>query len=133
MTAAANYSVILLDIEGTTTSISFVKDVLFPFARNQMESFLNENWEDTDVQTIINIIRKQAEDDRKEGLPAPGLPTGPLKEVLLLPLLANLSWQMDNDRKTTGLKSLQGKIWKRGFETGTLKGHVYEDVPRAFE
>jgi len=133
MMAAANYSVVLLDIEGTTTSISFVKDVLFPFARKEIDSFLNLNWNDKDVQSIIEMIQKQAEEDRNGGLLAPSIPTGSDKEVVLPELLKNLSWQMDNDRKTTGLKSLQGKIWKQGFESGTLKGHVYDDVPKAFE
>jgi enolase-phosphatase E1 len=131
--AGANCSVVLLDIEGTTTSISFVKDVLFPFARKEMDSFLNEHWEDPDIQSIVELIRNQAEDDKQQGLPAPTVPSGTGKETVLPELLKNLFWQMDNDRKTTGLKSLQGKIWKSGFESGTLKGHVYEDVPKAFE
>ncbi|ODN02706.1 Enolase-phosphatase E1 [Orchesella cincta] len=132
-TEASCPKVILLDIEGTTTSISFVKDVLFPFARKELETFLSKNWDDPSVQSTIDIIQKQSEDDTKQGLLESEIPSGLNKDVVLPELLKNLYWQMDNDRKTTGLKALQGKIWKSGFEEGLLKGQVYEDVPPAFQ
>jgi len=125
--------VILLDIEGTTTSISFVKDVLFPFARKEMETFLAKNWNDPLVQSTIEMIQKQSEDDTKQGLLENAIPSGLNQDLVLPELLKNLYWQMDNDRKTTGLKALQGKIWKSGFEEGLLKGQIYEDVPPAFQ
>ncbi|CAL8111506.1 unnamed protein product [Orchesella dallaii] len=125
--------VILLDIEGTTTSISFVKDALFPFARKELETFLVKNWDDPIVQSIIDIIQKQSEEDAAKGLLENAIPSGLNKDLVLPEIFKNLYWQMDNDRKTTGLKALQGKIWKKGFEEGLLKGQVYEDVPPAFQ
>jgi 2,3-diketo-5-methylthio-1-phosphopentane phosphatase len=48
-------------------------------------------------------------------------------------VLAYVYWLMDRDRKSTALKSLQGKIWKTGFESGELKGTLFDDVPEALQ
>lgn len=122
-----DYDVALLDIEGTTTSIRFVYEVLFPYARQNLADFLNNNAENPDVVADIALVRQQADADRAEGTDAPAVPEGAPPAAAL----DNLRWQMDNDRKTTGLKSLQGKIWRAGYVDGSIRGHVYDDVPAA--
>ena len=121
---------ILLDIEGTTTSIRFVYDTLFPFARAHVAAFLDAQWAASEVQSDVDALRTQAAIDRRDGLEAPLIPEGTGQDAREA-AIANVLWQMDSDRKTTGLKSLQGKIWKQGYAEGDLKGHVYDDVTPA--
>ena len=127
-----SHRTILLDIEGTTTSIRFVYDTLFPFAREHVGAFLESSWEEAAVQSDVSALRDQALADLKAGvvdapqIPAEGSPAG-IREATL----ANVLWQMDSDRKTTGLKALQGKIWRHGYTSGELLGHVYDDVEPA--
>ena len=127
-----HYDKVLLDIEGTTTSISFVFDVLFPYARDHVASFLSENADEPAVSADIDALAAQAKEDREAGYgDAPLIPSSGPERVEAA--VANVLWQMDRDRKTTGLKSLQGKIWKHGYAQGTLQGHVFPDVPEAFQ
>lgn len=99
-----------MDVEGTTTKISFVKDVLFPYAYKNMESVL----ELSDAQEILKSLKDEY---HVEGLEA----------VALL-----RSW-IDQDKKEKHLKALQGILWSIGYEEGELKAHVYSDVPRNFK
>ena len=108
----------LLDIEGTTTPISFVHDVLFPYARQRFHTFLQEH---TDLdEDLRNLQEEHAEDIGIGNEPAP----------LVEPYIY---WLMDRDRKSPALKSLQGKIWEDGYRSGSLLSTVFDDVPRAFE
>jgi enolase-phosphatase E1 len=122
-------TVILLDIEGTTTPVDFVYHVLFPFARDHVGEFIEENPEA--VRADIEHLRAEHEADLKRGLKPPSWagesPSSQVKSVV-----GYVHWLMDQDRKATALKSLQGKIWQRGYQTGALHSQVYEDVPRAF-
>jgi enolase-phosphatase E1 len=104
---------LVLDIEGTTSSLSFVKDELFPYARARLPAYVTEH-----VQTLSALL-----DDvrRIEGNAA--LDTQQLIATLL-------RW-IGEDRKLTPLKSLQGLIWQEGYERGELHGHVYEDAVEA--
>ena len=102
---------ILLDIEGTLSSISYVKDVMFPYSKKKLKQFLEENRENEKVKQII----KQVEDIEGKKLS--------LEEVAQI-----LEKWIDEDKKVTPLKELQGLIWKEGFESGELKGHLYEDA-----
>ena len=123
---------ILLDIEGTTTPMEFVHQVLFPFARTHVESFLEDRWSDAAVGRDIEGLRKEHAADRLQGNAPPAWQEdspGALHESVL----AYFGWLMDRDRKSPALKSLQGKIWEAGYRDGLLKGEVYQDVPRAFE
>lgn len=104
MTAEGKIGAILTDIEGTTSSISFVADVLFPYARERLASYCAAHAEEvapilTDVQAI-----------------EPGDP------------IATMTRWIDEDRKITPLKTLQGLIWDAGFRDGAFKGHVYPDA-----
>ncbi|EDP76400.1 acireductone synthase [Hydrogenivirga sp. 128-5-R1-1] len=99
---------ILTDIEGTTSSISFVKDVLFPYSKRKLREFVQKHSEDPQVQRILREVREIEPGDPVETL---------------------LRW-IDEDRKVTPLKELQGLIWEEGYKSGELKGHIYEDAYR---
>lgn len=116
------YQTIVMDIEGTTTPISFVYDVLFPYASSALEAFLQANWAREDVQADIAQVKQ----DTAQEADAPQLG----EPVTLAQALESLRWQMANDKKMTGLKSLQGKIWESGYESGQIKGAIFEDVPK---
>ena len=115
---------ILLDIEGTTTPIEFVQQVLFPYARARVHDYLAQHAEDPAVRADIALLRAEhaAESPRSSDVP----PWDPEAYVY---------WLMDRDRKSTGLKSLQGRIWEAGYQAGELKGkgEVYPDVRPALE
>jgi 2,3-diketo-5-methylthio-1-phosphopentane phosphatase len=124
---------VLLDIEGTTTSIAFVYDTLFPFARAQLAGFLERSWAEPAVQADVALVRAQALDDHAAGQAAAPLVPDDLSSGAREATLVNLLGQMDADRKTTGLKAIQGKVWVDGYISGDLLGHVYDDVPRNLE
>ena len=105
---------ILLDIEGTTTPIAFVHEVLFPYARRHAKEFLAGNTED------IERLREEHAADVNNGEQPPA------------EISAYVEWLIARDRKSTGLKSLQGKIWRQGYLDGSLKSQVYADVAPAF-
>ncbi len=107
---------ILLDIEGTTTPISFVYDVLFPFARAHAGKHLGD--EDR------RALKIEYDADIAHGLTPPAWPTGAIHYV---------HWLMDQDRKSTALKTLQGRVWQEGYRLGDLHGAVFADVPAALE
>ena len=117
---------LLLDVEGTTTSIAFVYDTLFPYVRRKLRAFLAEHAADPEVAAACEVIAREsgaaslAEFLRER---AAGDPHALEREVLR---------RMDADDKSTGLKQLQGLIWRAGYEGGELRGHVYPDVPVAF-
>jgi enolase-phosphatase E1 len=122
----------LLDIEGTTTPIDFVYQILFPYARAHAEPYVATHRSSPDVQSdIAGLIAENGEDTRK-GLNPPSLNVS-VDRVPLNELVIYVRWLMDRDRKSTPLKSLQGKIWEEGYKSGELRGQVFEDVPRAFK
>jgi enolase-phosphatase E1 len=123
---------ILLDIEGTTTPISFVYEVLFPFARGRLRDYLKANVETPDVQADVARLREEHAEDVARNLSPPAL-IDEAGEAELDSLAAYVHWLMDRDRKSTGLKSLQGKIWELGYRNGALKSQVFPDVPPALE
>jgi enolase-phosphatase E1 len=103
---------ILTDIEGTTSSISFVKDVLFPYARERLPAFVETHADDAQVQHWLHEAAKEA-----------GLVSASRQEIIEL----LVGW-IDADRKSTALKALQGMIWKDGYATGEYRAHVYPEV-----
>ena len=108
---------ILLDIEGTTTPIEFVHQVLFPYARAHIHDHL-------DARDVAVLRAEYRVEPPQAGLPAwnSGDDVGSAE--------AYVSWLMDRDRKSTGLKALQGRIWEAGYRSGELKGkgELYPDV-----
>lgn len=104
---------IVTDIEGTTSSLSFVKDVLFPYARARMADFVRTHPTDPMVRKELDAVR---------GLAGKDLGTEEL--------VAQLIRWIDEDKKVTPLKALQGMIWEDGYKKGDFKGHMYEDAVR---
>lgn len=117
-------TIVLLDIEGTITSISFVKDTLFPYVANVLENYVNKHWDSPSFQEDLELLRAQAANDSN----VIGFVPIDVGNNAKQSVINNVLWQMNSDRKTTALKQLQGHIWKDGYESGLLKGHLYEDV-----
>ena len=111
---------ILLDIEGTTTPIAFVHDVLFSYARDHLREFLAANPAVDDIA----LLREEHAADVSEAPPL----TDEIESIA-----AYVEWLIKLDRKSTALKSLQGKIWREGYRDGSLKSQVFADVAPAFE
>jgi len=104
---------IVTDIEGTTSSLSFVKEVLFPYARQRIGTFVREQAEQPAVRTQLAAVseavgRALTDDDAVTQL---------------------IRW-IDEDQKITPLKALQGMIWEAGYRNGDFRGHVYDDAVR---
>ena len=131
MTASAldGIRVVLLDIEGTTTPIAFVHERLFSHARSHLDSFLLANWTTADVQQIAAQLKAEySQDEKAEGLPLwRDLTADQARDSVA----SYVRWLMDRDRKSPGLKALQGLIWQSAYSAGELKGEVFDDVPRA--
>ncbi|MEM9411052.1 MAG: acireductone synthase [Planctomycetota bacterium] len=120
---------ILLDIEGTTSSISFVYDVMFPYVRENLSHFLDANWGQADVEGCIPLLAKDVGLSSSEELVGPDLGAESAKNKVAETVIS----LMDDDVKGTGLKKLQGQIWKSGFESGKLVAHLFADVAPAIE
>jgi enolase-phosphatase E1 len=115
---------LLLDVEGTTTPIEFVYRTLFPYARERVGRFLADTWRDPATRADVALLREEHAVERE---------ARPDWHDDAAAVTAWVHWLMDRDRKSTGLKSLQGRIWQRGFERGELRGVVYDDVRPALE
>jgi len=123
---------VLLDIEGTTTPIAFVHEVLFSYARSEVRNFLTEHFSSTELVADLQQLREDHATDAKQNLQPPALLQGP-RDAEIDSLAAYVNWLIDRDRKSTGLKSLQGKIWKEGYTDGTLKAQLFADVRPALK
>jgi enolase-phosphatase E1 len=127
----AQVRVILLDIEGTITPVDFVYKTLFPFASRKLEISLREHAREPEIRTLMEDLRAQHELDAKNGLQPPTW-RNDSEEERLHSCVAYGQWLIAKDSKCTPLKSLEGKIWQQGYESGELRGEVYPDVPAAF-
>ena len=103
---------IVTDIEGTTSDIRFVHNVLFPFARERLPAFIAEQQRAEPVSAILADLRQEIDQ--------PHADAAGLTEILLD--------FMAEDRKSTALKALQGHIWREGYLSGAFTGHLYPDV-----
>ncbi|MGH8159091.1 MAG: acireductone synthase [Rhodanobacter sp.] len=103
---------IVTDIEGTTSSISFVRDVLFPYARKRLPAFVETHGDKSEVQHWLHEAAVEA-----------GLVEASRQDIVEL----LLQW-IDQDRKSTALKALQGMIWKDGYAAGDYRAHLYPEV-----
>jgi enolase-phosphatase E1 len=109
-----NIEAIVTDIEGTTSSIAFVHDVLFPYASKMLPEFVRQHAEDKAVAELLDATRHEA-----------GESDADVERVIAI----LLQW-IREDRKATPLKALQGLIWRHGFENNDFTGHIYEDAAR---
>jgi enolase-phosphatase E1 len=103
---------ILTDIEGTTSAVSFVFDVLFPYAAKHLPDFVRQNAARADVAEQLDAVRRDTNE-----------PNADVERVIDI----LLNW-IAEDRKATPLKALQGMVWEQGYQAGELKGHVYPDA-----
>jgi enolase-phosphatase E1 len=133
--------VYLLDIEGTTSPVSLVSEQLFPYARKHLEAYLRGHWIEPETQADLALLAEEnrVESDEKQIFrfaqddKASGIGEQSIAETEIDSVVAYLLWLMDRDRKSTALKSLQGRIWKSGYLAGELVGTVFPDVAEAFE
>ena len=116
---------ILLDIEGTTTPIDFVHKTLFPFSKEKLGEFVNGNL--AEVETEILQLKTEYKTDFAEQIYGRNF-----DETQSETIVNYLEFLIKADRKSTPLKSLQGKIWQKGYESDELKSEVFDDVPEAF-
>jgi enolase-phosphatase E1 len=107
-------STILTDIEGTTSSISFVKDVLFPYARRALPAFVREHGNEPEVRRWLDLVATEGGGICSDDV-----------------IVETLQGWIDQDRKHTALKALQGMLWKDGYARGDFRGHVYPDAGAA--
>ncbi len=103
---------VIFDIEGTIGDIAFVRSVLFPFARERLTAFLTTHWADDRVTALLEQARDIA-----------ARPLATASEAV-----EQFTAWTDEDRKITPLKTLQGLIWRSGYESGVLKAHLYQDA-----
>lgn len=118
---------ILLDIEGTTSSVSFVYDVMFPFARRELASYLAAAWGSPELAAACDRIALDAGHASLAAWCGSAADAAAQRQTLI----AEVERLMAGDSKATGLKQLQGLIWRSGFECGEMQAHVYDDVPPA--
>ncbi len=116
--------VILLDIEGTTSSIDFVHKTMFPFARERVSGFVDKNWGESMLEECIALLTKDLGHETAQDWLKPE--TDHVQTVV-----DTVVGMIDNDVKATGLKHMQGIIWKEGFHSGELVAHLYEDTAPA--
>ena len=105
---------ILTDIEGTTSSISFVKDVLFPYARRELPRFVRERHDDPAVRHWLDLVAME-----HGGICSDDV------------IVETLQGWIDEDRKHTALKALQGMIWLDGYRNADFTAHIYPDAAAA--
>ena len=102
---------VLTDIEGTTSSIAFVKDVLFPYARAALPGFVREHGDQPDVRRWLDMVAVEH---------------GAMCDDTVI--VETLQGWIDADRKHTALKALQGMMWREGYLRGDLKADIYPDA-----
>lgn len=111
---ATSIKTVLTDIEGTTSSIAFVKDVLFPYARRELPRFVHEHGDEPEIRRWLDAVATVS--------------GGICSDEVIVETLQG--W-IDQDRKDTALKALQGMMWQEGYARGDFLGHVYPDAAAA--
>jgi len=123
------YKHVLLDIEGTTTTLAFVSQTLVPFAQQRLVGFLDAKWDEPAVRACVAALREEAQAEGS-AVRIPGDENE--KSAILAAVCDVVSAQMAADRKAGPLKQLQALIWADGYASGALKGEVFSDVAAAF-
>lgn len=107
---------IVTDIEGTTSSLSFVKEVLFPYSRSHIADFVRSHAHELPIQALMEDVCQFAN-----------------AELNQEQIIAQLIDWIDQDKKIPPLKSLQGLIWQTGYQQGDFYGHIYSDAVNALK
>ena len=108
---------ILTDIEGTTSSISFVKDVLFPYASKHLPAFVQKHQNDPEVREQLEALWQEEPE---------------LEQNIEASIACLLDW-IAQDQKRTPLKAFQGMLWKHGYQSGQYQAHIYPDAVSALK
>ncbi len=127
----AHVRALLLDIEGTTTSVDFVYKTLFPYAHEHLGKFVDQHYGNEDLIADIKRLRQDHVAEASQSDCPPW--RNQSREEGIASIVFYVHWLIGRDRKSTALKSLQGKIWEEGYRRGELEGHVYPDVLPAFQ
>lgn len=109
-----DYKHLLLDIEGCTTAISFVKDTLFPYVLEHLQEYL-KTLDEAAYKELAEKLRSDLSKEEQEQV----MDTNDCA--------AMVTFMVQNDKKVASLKGMQGKMWRAGYENGQLKGHIYSD------
>lgn len=128
---AVDVKAILLDIEGTTSSIDFVYDVMFPYARKNFAAYLKQHFKTDPVQEALPALAHDLGFDSVESMFAAHV--GDENDSPQDAVHRALIGLMDDDVKSTGLKKLQGLVWESGFRSGEMVAHLYDDVAPAID
>ncbi len=123
MVKFSNINTVLLDIEGTVSDVRFVYEIMFPFAKRHMKSFLESHHNLPDVRAAIEQVSRDANPEVNKWFI-----DSKQNEIDIEKLDKHLQALMASDSKATGLKALQGLVWKSGFETGQLRAELFPDV-----
>jgi enolase-phosphatase E1 len=126
-----NITHLLLDIEGTTCPVSFVAEVLFPYAKNAMPAFLASHAEDPEIQHLLEEAEQAWQNDSHPT--ARALLSQSSEDSGSAGVAAYLQDLIDRDVKLTALKDLQGRIWRNGYEKKELVAPLYSDVAESLE
>ncbi len=111
MVELENVKYVLMDVEGTTSDIAFVKNVLFPYSAREMRNFVSSNKNNSEIRACLKETGRGSDDEAIDQL---------------------LTW-IHEDVKHPTLKNIQGRIWEKGFKTKVYKAHLYDDVVGAWE
>ena len=120
---------ILLDIEGTTCPVSFVAEVLFPYASSSLQRYLEEHQDEAEIKSLLQGVEMAwKEDVHPEAIALLEEQEFPIKMKAIAQYLKQL---IARDIKLTELKDLQGRIWRSGYASGELVAPLFRDVPEA--
>ena len=125
---------LLLDIEGTTCPVSFVAEVLFPYARAEMAAYLARHGEQPELKALVESVQHSWQaDPHPEAQRLLRETGGEAADSPALQVVPYLHWLIDQDIKLTELKDLQGRIWEAGYGNGTITAPLFSDVPEALQ
>ena len=124
-----NTSHLLLDIEGTTCPVSFVSDILFPYASKSLETYLERSQTNPIIQSLLDDADQEWEEDGTVESKSLRLATKTNAVNRIQAITQYLQHLIAIDRKSTVLKDIQGKIWNEGYSSGNLKSQLFEEAP----
>ena len=120
---------ILTDIEGTITSLSFVKDTLFPYSKEHIKNYVLDNYEhEPKLFPIIDSVLEEIKEGNADGISYDPTQADIIIEAQLYTAIQALLQWINEDKKITPLKEIQGLIWEEGYRKGAYKGHLYDDA-----